>query len=125
MTEFERPQRAPLPRPSSTSQLQLGHAGARGGELGGGEPTTGARLRGLGKRLAITKAGRRAQRCAVWADTNHWSRCSCSWAICACAEVTCEWCGNPLGLISWENGWLPPGHQARMEVSGEGVRQIH
>lgn len=44
MTEFERPQRAPLPRPSSTSQLQLGHAGARGGELGGGEPTTGARL---------------------------------------------------------------------------------
>eukprot|EP00891_Asterochloris_glomerata_P005321 jgi/Astpho2/5321/fgenesh1_pg.00075_%23_14_t len=30
MTEFERPQRAPLPRPSSTSQLQLGHAGARG-----------------------------------------------------------------------------------------------
>lgn len=31
MTEFERPQRAPLPRPSSTSQLQLGHAGARGG----------------------------------------------------------------------------------------------
>ena len=35
MTEFERP--------------QLGHAGARGGELSGSEPTPGARLVGLGE----------------------------------------------------------------------------
>ena len=54
MTEFERPHRGPLPRPSSTSQLQPGHAGARGGELVGSESTTGARPWGSVRRLATT-----------------------------------------------------------------------
>ena len=61
MTEFERPQRALLPRPSSASQLQLGHAGARGGELLGSELTTGVRPWGLG-----VAAGHHRQAGALW-----------------------------------------------------------